>query len=333
MTPRFYLRKSKSQKGLRQLIIIYSLSTRYFKVDAGIPRITEGQWDQDSSRIINHTDADSLTAMATKNFLTIQKIVNDYLWNNDGKSPTSNYVRIEYEKNHENNLKKEIEVEERQDDKIDDIYFNYNLFLKEKKGIMRAPAHYKLVGDNLKQFLKNKNVLLQDIDMQFFKDFVAFYIEKKKLAKKKQTDNPYDNQTINKRIKSFKSFLKWMETDKNMVVNPAYKNFKTGLVEIEKRITILDNNEFKKVVEAEKHITLSPKHEYVRDLYVIQCLCGLRYSDVIRIRKHMVKGNEGAKTLEIDVRKIKKIANLKIPIIPLADTFLKRYDYNLDITL
>jgi|GEM_PF-4250587 len=140
--------------------------------------------------------------MATKNFLTIQKIVNDYLWNNDGKSPTSNYVRIEYEKNHENNLKKEIEVEERQDDKIDDIYFNYNLFLKEKKGIMRAPAHYKLVGDNLKQFLKNKNVLLQDIDMQFFKDFVAFYIEKKKLAKKKQTDNPYDNQTINKRIKS-----------------------------------------------------------------------------------------------------------------------------------
>jgi hypothetical protein len=43
----------------------------------------------------------------------------------------------------------------------------------------------------------------------------------------------------------------------------------------------------------------------------------------------MIKRSGNKKYLEIDVKKIKKIANLRIPILPVADRFLKKYKYDL----
>jgi hypothetical protein len=60
------------------------------------------------------------------------------------------------------------------------------------------------------------------------------------------------------------------------------------VVETEKKGVILTSKEFKKTVEAEKHIYLPKRLEYVRDLYVIKSLTGLRYCDVIRIRDYMI---------------------------------------------
>ena len=99
--PRFYLRPSKHPDGLRQLIIIYSSSDHYYKIRAGIPRITEEQWDQANSRVVNHSDADKLTSLIKKNILAMETIVNNYKWNNNGNDPSIEHVRTEYEKPHE----------------------------------------------------------------------------------------------------------------------------------------------------------------------------------------------------------------------------------------
>jgi Phage integrase SAM-like domain len=326
MDPRFYLKTEEDKKGARELIIVYSQSNRYYKVNAGISRITETQWDKQNSCVINHTEGELLTTMIQKNLMTMKDIVNDYKYHNRGKNPSIDHVRTEYEKSHNENIEKEKEQKEKSDSKSDDIHYNYELFLKEKRSKIKAPAHYKLVGDNLKEFLKGQNIFLKDIDKEFLKNFVNFYLLKKKLAKTKQTNKPFDNKTINKRIKNFKGFLRWMENDKRRDVNPAYKDFKTDLVETEKRIVILDDKQFAKTVESEKYITLTKTLERVRDIYIIQCLTGLRYSDVKRIRSHMIKGNGRNKYLEIDVQKIKKIANLRIPLLPIAEKFLKKYN-------
>jgi hypothetical protein len=248
MIPRFYLRPSKNLKGLRQLLIIYSNSDNYYKVNAGIPRITEKQWDQANSRIVDHSDAAKLTLLIQKNMLTMETIVNNYKWNNNGNYPSIEHVRTEYEKPHEETIKMESLEKEKELDKSNDILYNYDIFLNEKMTKNRAPAHYKLLGDNLNEFLKGQKLLVQDIDKQFLKDFLNFYIAKKKLARKKLTDKPFDNKTINRRIKFFKTFLRWMEIDKERDVNPAYKNFETDLVETEKKIIFLDDKEFKKTV-------------------------------------------------------------------------------------
>ena len=326
MMPRFYLRPSKNSKSLQQLLIIYSHSNDYYKVSAGIPRITENQWDKANSRVINHPESSTLTTMIQNNMNKIIKIVTTYKWENNGKDPAISIVKEEFERPHVENIKQE--TLDNENEKMDNIYHNYELFYQEKKTKIRAPAHYKLVGDNLKEFLKGQNVLLQDIDKKFLKNFLTFYINKKKLARTKQTNRPYGNRTIKKRLKNFKGFLKWMEIDQKRQVNPDYKTFEIELVETEKRGIILEGKEFKKTVEAEKHIQLSKKLEYVRDLYIIQCLTGLRYCDVKRIRKHMIKGTKN-KYLEIDVKKIKKIGNLRIPLLPIADRFLKKYNYDL----
>ena len=88
MMPRFYLRPSKNSKGLRQLIIIYSSSDNYYKVNAGIPRITEQQWDQANSRVVNHSEAEKLTSLITKNIVTMETLVNNYKWSNNGNYPS-----------------------------------------------------------------------------------------------------------------------------------------------------------------------------------------------------------------------------------------------------
>jgi len=146
------------------------------------------------------------------------------------------------------------------------------------------------------------------------------------------------NRTIEKRLKNFRTFLRNMEIEEELQVNPAYKKFDSGLPILDHQIIIPTYVEFQKIIDAEKYITLSKKFEYVRDLFVIQSCLGLRYSEVIRIRNHMIKTletpdlsgkSEEKKYLEIDVVKRDEIVFLRIPISDICERFLSKYGNDL----
>ncbi|WP_172798083.1 tyrosine-type recombinase/integrase [Pontibacter akesuensis] len=68
--------------------------------------------------------------------------------------------------------------------------------------------------------------------------------------------------------------------------------------------------------------------EYVRDLFVLMCATGLRFSDVIRINKAKIefkKTEENRNFINTDITKTKD--RVSIPLTDLADEVLIKYDY------
>jgi integrase len=63
--------------------------------------------------------------------------------------------------------------------------------------------------------------------------------------------------------------------------------------------------------------------EIIRDYFIISCLTALRYSDVIRIRKENIKDGF------IEIKTVKTGQEVVIPISPLVNNILIKYNYEL----
>lgn len=64
---------------------------------------------------------------------------------------------------------------------------------------------------------------------------------------------------------------------------------------------------------------------FIRDMFVLQCLTGLRYGDVLRIRMANIKGEAEGEYLEVLTQKTKAAALL--PVFPLTKEILTRWEY------
>ncbi|NUQ82790.1 MAG: site-specific integrase [Bacteroidetes bacterium] len=88
--------------------------------------------------------------------------------------------------------------------------------------------------------------------------------------------------------------------------------------------------------ELQSIIALKPrtaKIERIRDLFIFQCLTGLRYSDLKTMTREAVKDIkiEGKEYRFIEKRQEKTRDFVKIPLIPLAEEILIKYDFLLPV--
>ena len=74
-------------------------------------------------------------------------------------------------------------------------------------------------------------------------------------------------------------------------------------------------------------LKLSGKEEIVKDVFILQCWTGQRFSDMLSLNKGIVKDTDNGQILEIV--QTKRTRRVAIPLFPVALEILKKYDFNL----
>jgi integrase len=123
--------------------------------------------------------------------------------------------------------------------------------------------------------------------------------------------------TINKTFSFFKQILNHL--NREGIIDDRYKTFKYPKGFQSKKV-ILTEEEIRKFID---YKPTTKKLQKVKDLSLIQLMTGLRYSDLINIRKTNILGN----SLEIMNKKTKKYTS--IPLHKELNTLLQKYDYDL----
>lgn len=169
----------------------------------------------------------------------------------------------------------------------------YDEFLRVKKMSMTRNGikDFKTLRTHLLGFEKDRGnkISLSEIDLTFFEKFEN-YLSRQKIARKaKDSDEiemiPFADSTILKNLQTLRIFLNGQQ-DRGMPVNMSYKKFKIRSKPVPALVT-LESDEYLLLLDKVDNERL----EKVRKLFVLQCATGLRYSDVIKIRKNHVRGD------------------------------------------
>ncbi len=185
-----------------------------------------------------------------------------------------------------------------------DRYIEISKPIRAKRTIMGHTTTLNFIKDFE---IENKlELTLENFDIQVFESFRNYSFTKKQI-----TDNYFN--TITSKIKAF---MTWAY-DREIHQNLAYKKFKAP--ERQKDIICLYNDELFKLYN---HQFKSKKLEKVKDVYCFGCFTGLRYSDIIDLKKeHLING-------EIQKTIIKTREFSRIPLNRFAQEIIDKYlDY------
>jgi integrase len=186
---------------------------------------------------------------------------------------------------------------------IEQYIQDVSIVTNTKTGRIFSPATikgYKNTLSHLKSFSKEKKTKIdfETIDLNFYHDFVEYLTINKKFAV----------NTIGKQIKNLKTFL-GEATERGLNKNIAFtgKRFK-GMAE-ETESIYLTETEIDEIYSLD--LSKEPKLEKVRDLFIVGCHTGLRFSDFSRLTSENIKGD----MIEIETQKTAE----KV-IIPISNT-------------
>lgn len=166
---------------------------------------------------------------------------------------------------------------------------------------------YEVTFDYLKKYASKtgKKIDFKDINMEFYNGFTEF-LQGEKLAV----------NTIGKKIQTLKIFLNSAkEENKNSF--EAYKSKKFAATTEEADTIYLNEEEIKKISECD--LSKSPSYDRVRDLFLVGCWTGCRFSDIGQITPENI--SEGF----IRIRQYKTNTPVVIPLHPVVTSLLNKY--------
>ncbi|TDK49525.1 site-specific integrase [Algoriphagus formosus] len=174
-----------------------------------------------------------------------------------------------------------------------------------KKFDKRSIQKYNTVYSTLKEFSKKYYLTFDTIDKNFYTKFVAFLNRKK-----------YSLNNVGKYIQVIKTFLTYATENgfnKNMYFqSKQFKAFKVPGFSI-----YLTEEEINAIYQ--KDLSESPHLERVRDLFVVGCWTGLRFSDFTSIKPENIEGNF------LKIKTFKTGEKVIIPIHPLVRQIMAKY--------
>ncbi|MEP5942352.1 tyrosine-type recombinase/integrase, partial [Maribacter dokdonensis] len=132
---------------------------------------------------------------------------------------------------------------------------------------------YKTVFKYLKEYAesKNKNIDFESITLEFYNSYVAYLT----------FDSNLSSNTVGKHIKTLKTFLN-EATERGFNTNLEFKKKKFKVTKEESDTIYLSLAELKQIENTD--LTNSPRLDRIRDLFLIGCFTGLRFSDFIQIK-------------------------------------------------
>ena len=173
-----------------------------------------------------------------------------------------------------------------------------------KKGKRISPLTikgYKTTLNHLKKYQEevNKEVDIDSVGLKFYKHFTEYFNQKN-----------YSTNTIGKNIKNVKVFLK--EAHKRGITkNQDFLDEDFRVIEEETEKIYLNDSELKKIYKL--NLANNKRLEKVRDLFIVGCYTGLRFSDLKQIKSQNFIKNETH-------LKIKTQKTGELVIIPLHST-------------
>ena len=192
-------------------------------------------------------------------------------------------------------------------------YINRSAVLKSLKTI----KSYKNSRNHLLGFEKTiwpKKLSFEIFDQLFYTNFTQYLIREKNLA----------NNTIGTQIKNLKVFLN-EATELGINKTFEYKKKKFKKLEEESDSIYLTEAEIKDIFNLD--LTENPSELRVRDLFIIGCWTGLRFSDFTKLRKENISSDM------ISIRTQKTDQVVMIPIHPMVKQIFDRYTINGEIIL
>lgn len=173
-------------------------------------------------------------------------------------------------------------------------------------------AVYQLTYNNLEEYQKSRHTTLtfQAIDMDFYNDFIGFLKGKN-----------YAPNTIGCRIKMLKKFL-GDASERGLPVRDDYRKKSFAKPSEETSAVYLNETELMQMYRLDLSENL--KLGVVRDLFLIGCYTGLRFSDLSKLSPENITADN-----TISIKTVKTGADVVIPVHPIVRSILEKYDHKL----
>jgi len=153
-----------------------------------------------------------------------------------------------------------------------------------------------------------KNLNFDDIDLYFYNDFTKFMMEK-----------DYSLNSIGTSVKNIKVFMN-EAVERGLTKNLEFRNKKFKIVEEETENIYLSEDEIKKIYELD--LSANKRLDRVRDLFIIACYSGLRFSDLIQLKDENFIDNK----TKIRIKTEKTGDLVVIPLNTYIKNILEKYD-------
>ena len=217
--------------------------------------------------------------------------------------PSLNYVKGELDKEFIKNQKP-------QTTQLDLFSFieDFNKTTNRREGTLKG---YRNTLQHLKDFQQQqkKKLKFENIDLDFYDDFVK-YLKNKGFA---------DN-TIGKQIKNIKVFLSNAEA-RELHSNHFYKNKRFKVISEDTDSIYLSVDELEKIYNHD--FSDDKKLDRVRDLFIIACWTGLRFSDMCELSINNISKTNYGKL--ITIKTVKTGETVVIPVHNTIIEILKKY--------
>ncbi|MCK0144028.1 site-specific integrase [Arenibacter sp. F26102] len=183
--------------------------------------------------------------------------------------------------------------------------------LNKKSGTIKV---YNTIFKYLKEYaIKiNKSVDFESITLEFYNQYTAYL----------SVDSNLSANTVGKHIKTIKSFMN-EATERGYNQNLEFKKRKFKTLREEADTIYLNIEELKRMEKI--NLSSSPRLEKVRDLFLIGCYTGLRFSDFTQIKPENIVSDKSM----LQIRTQKTGERVSIPLHQTVKNILKKYNNNL----
>jgi integrase len=159
---------------------------------------------------------------------------------------------------------------------------------------------------------KRKNIDFQDITIDFYDKYVSFF-----------NSMNYSPNTVGRHVKNLKVIIRAAK-EEGLTENQDIERKKFKVLTVEVKPIYLTQKE----IETLYNLNLSDNKplDIARDIFLIGCYTGQRFSDYSRINSQHIKEIKGGKIIDLIQKKTGE--QVLIPIRPELETILKKYNYN-----
>ena len=299
-----------TQEGLTQIYIKYDYDrTKRTLINTG-HQIAPKYWDDKKKWVkISCPDFEGIDETLKRMTSKLGEILTFAVDN--GLNPTVEFVLLELEKNRKY----------QQRSNALDMFTTLELYIEEKAPTVSADQvkDYKSLRKHLTAFkqFSSQPMTFRNLNLSFYNEFMDYLSYK---AVKPDGDIGLLTNSAGKIIRLLKGFVNY-QIAKGAIPHIDMKYFK--VVEEETDAIYLTENELKAicnlVIRDDKEL------ELIRDIFMVGCYTGLRYSDLSELRASNIDHINGR--INIKQRKVHKAVT--IPMIDYVPTILKKYDYEL----
>jgi len=220
---------------------------------------------------------------------------------NDGIIPTNSVLKLELDK----------ELKQQKTGKISMLQFISNL-IEASKGI-KAPSTIKSYNNTKNHLIaycqaKRKTIDFEDVNIDFYNSFISYLTNDLKFA-----DNTVGNQ-----IKNLKLFMN-EATERGLNTNLDFKKKKFKKINENTDKIYLSVGELKGLYELD--LSKELKLERVRDVFIVGCYTGLRFSDFIQLKKENIIDEN-----KVKIRTQKTGETVVIPLHPYVKAIFEKYE-------